>query len=51
MRLVQIWLPDTRSRAFAKEFARQSALVAKSRDEIETLEFIERVQDTEGWTG
>ncbi|MBY5268280.1 antitoxin MazE family protein [Spiribacter salinus] len=30
MRLVQIWVPDTRSTSFGKEAARQAALVASA---------------------
>ena len=40
LRLVQLWLPDTRSPVFAAECRRQSALLRGDAAETETLEFI-----------
>jgi len=45
LRLVQLWVPDTRSKRFAAECKRQSLLLKGDPAEIETLEFIERVGD------
>ena len=48
-RLIQIWVPDTRAAAFAKECRRQSLLVARDRAEREIMKELEGVQDTSGW--
>lgn len=40
LRLVQLWVPDTRSPVFAAECRRQSALLRGDAAESETLEFI-----------
>lgn len=50
MRPVQIWVPDTRNAAFVAECRRQSALLAADPQERETLDWIEQVADTDGWT-
>ena len=51
LRLVQLWVPDTRAPGFAAECQRQSqAAAAKKRLEKDTLEWIEASHDTEGWT-
>jgi len=42
LRLIQLWVPDTRSRRFAAECRRQSRLVKGDPAEAETLEFIAR---------
>lgn len=42
MRLVQLWLPDTRSKRFAAECRRQCRLMKGDAAETETLQFIER---------
>lgn len=51
LRLVQVWLPDTRARGFAEECRRQS-LAAKraTRSEHETMTWVESASDTDGWT-
>ena len=50
LRPVQIWLPDTRSRAFVAECRRQSLLVAQAAiAEADTLCWLEQAADTEGW--
>ncbi len=50
MRPVQIWVPDTRSAQFADECRRQSALIATDPHERETLDSIEQIADTDGWS-
>ncbi len=45
LRLIQLWVPDTRSKRFAAECRRQSKLVAASPSEAEDLAFIERISD------
>jgi hypothetical protein len=51
LRLVQVWLPDTRAQGFAEECRRQS-LAAKGvvRSEREAMGWVEALGDTEGWT-
>ena len=49
-RLVQMWLPDTRSRAFAAECRRQSLLIARDPAERELMNELEATQDTQGWS-
>ncbi|MBI5470650.1 antitoxin MazE family protein [Candidatus Kaiserbacteria bacterium] len=41
LRLVQIWVPDTRARGFAEEARRQSLAVSKSREERADIAFVE----------
>lgn len=43
LRLVQLWVPDTRSPVFAAECRRQSALLRGDAAENEALEFIDQV--------
>ena len=43
LRLIQLWVPDTRSKRFAAECKRQSRLLRGDPGEAEALEFIERV--------
>lgn len=50
MRPVQLWVPDTRNAQFAAECRRQSALLAADPHEQETLDWIDQVADTDGWT-
>ena len=45
LRLIQLWVPDTRSKRFAAECKRQSRLLKGDPAEAETLAFIERVAD------
>jgi hypothetical protein len=42
LRLVQLWLPDTRSKRFAAECRRQSRLLKGDAAEVQALEFIEQ---------
>ncbi len=41
LRPVQIWVPDTRAKNFAKEARRQSLLVSQSESENDALDFID----------
>jgi len=43
--LIEIWMPDVRSPAFAAEAHRQSLAVARSRQEKDDLDFIDAVSD------
>lgn len=45
LRPIQIWVPDVRSRAFAREAHRQSLVVATSAHEREDQDFVESVSD------
>ena len=49
MRPVQIWVPDTRRKAFALECQRQSRLLVGDLEEAQTLEWLGAAADTEGW--
>lgn len=42
LRLLQLWVPDTRSRRFAAECRRQSRLLKGDPAEAEAVEFITR---------
>ena len=43
LRPIQVWVPDTRSRAFAAEARRQSRLVAASRHAAKDQAFVDAV--------
>jgi Protein of unknown function (DUF3018) len=43
LRPIQIWVPDTRSPAFAQAARRQSRAVARSRQEADDLTFIDSI--------
>ncbi len=43
LRPIQIWVPDTRSPAFAAEARRQSRLVASSRKAVRDQEFVDAI--------
>jgi len=45
LRLIQLWVPDMRSKRFAAECRRQSRIVNASPSEADDLAFIERVAD------
>ena len=47
LRLVQLWVPDTRSKRFAAECKRQCRIVNASASEADTLAFIELAGDWE----
>jgi hypothetical protein len=48
-RQIQLWVPDTRSPAFAAECRRQSLLVASDPADEEVMAELEPLQDTTGW--
>jgi hypothetical protein len=48
LRLIQLWVPDTRSPRFAAECRRQSRLLKGDTAETGALEFIARTADWEG---
>ena len=51
LRLVQLWLPDTRAKGFAEECRRQSLAAKKgSRNERDAFAWLAATSDTEGWT-
>ena len=51
LRLVQLWVPDTRSQGFADECVRQSRVAARKRRlETDVLAWIDDTRDTSGWT-
>jgi hypothetical protein len=45
LRPIQIWVPDVRSRTFAREARRQSRLVATSRFEAEEQAFVDAISE------
>ncbi len=45
LRLVQMWLPDTRSAAFKREAHRQSLAIAQSPSEKDDQAFIDSLMD------
>lgn len=45
LRPIQIWVPDVRSRRFAREAHLQSALVAKDASEREEQHFVDAVSE------
>jgi Protein of unknown function (DUF3018). len=51
LRLVQVWVPDTRASGFVEECRRQSLAAKKvRRAERDAMEWVEANGDTEGWT-
>jgi antidote-toxin recognition MazE-like antitoxin len=49
LRPVQLWLPNTASKAFRKKCERESLSLAGDPHEAETLAWIAKVSDTDGW--
>ena len=49
LRPIQLWVPDTRAPAFARECRRQSALLRQDAQERSVLRWIDAVADTAGW--
>lgn len=50
-RQINLWVPDTRAPAFARECRRQSLLAAKLDSQDDILDGSDQVAaDTEGWT-
>lgn len=45
LRPVQIWVPDVRSPAFAREAHKQSALVASSPSETDDQRFVDAISE------
>ena len=51
LRLVQLWVPDTRAPGFAQECRRQSRIAAKDRrTEDEVMTWIDETRDTDSWS-
>jgi len=51
LRLVQIWVPDTRGEGFAEECRRQSLSLLDDVHERETLDWLAAVADKDAWAG
>lgn len=49
LRPIQIWVPDTKRKDFAKECHRQSKLIKHDPQEKEILKIIELISDNKGW--
>jgi len=49
LRPIQIWVADTRRRGFAAECRRQSLALREDPHERNTLEWLDRVADRDGW--
>ncbi len=49
LRPVQIWVPDTRRRGFAKECRRQSLSLHGDPHEVDVLKWLGKLASTEGW--
>ena len=49
LRLIQIWVPDTRRAGFAEECRQRSALVANDPGEREVLDWIDAAADIDDW--
>jgi antidote-toxin recognition MazE-like antitoxin len=45
LRPIQLWVPDVRSRSFARQAHRQSLLVARSPREAEDQDFIDAISE------
>jgi hypothetical protein len=45
MRPIQLWVPDVRSRSFARQAHRQSLLVARSAGEREDQDFVDAISE------
>jgi Protein of unknown function (DUF3018) len=50
LRLLQLWVPDTRTPEFPKECRRQSRLIARDRAEVRLMNELEGLQDDAEWT-
>ena len=49
LRPVQIWVPDTRRKGFARECRRQSRALRNDPNEQTTLRWLAKVPAPEGW--
>jgi hypothetical protein len=47
LKLLRVWVPDPRAPGFAKEAARQAALLRGAPEEADALDFIEAAGDLE----
>ena len=45
LRPIQIWVPDVRSEAFAREARRQSLLIAQSEQEADDQAFVDAISE------
>ena len=45
LRPIQIWVPDVRSRRFAREAHRQSALVGRTASETEEQDYVDAISE------
>ena len=45
LRPIQIWVPDVRSEAFAREARRQSRLIAQSAQEADDQAFVDAISE------
>lgn len=51
LRLVQLWVPDTRARGFTQECERQcQAAASAASHEVRTQAWLDKTRDTDGWT-
>ena len=51
LRLVQLWVPDTRARGFAQECRRQCRAAGNAKNhERRVAKWIDKTRDTTGWT-
>ena len=46
---IEIWVPDTRRAGFAEECRRQCLLLIDGRHGVDTLRWLDRVADRDGW--
>lgn len=50
LRPIQIWVPDTGKKGFAKECDKQCKIIAKdTKSEKEIMDWMDEVRDSEGW--
>jgi hypothetical protein len=49
MKLLRIWVSDPKAPGFAEEARREAALLRGAPEELEALDFIEAVMDTDDW--
>jgi len=49
LRPVEIWVPDTSRPGFAEECRRQCLLLIDDRHEFDTLHWLDRFADRDGW--
>ena len=49
LKLLRIWVPDPQAPGFSEEAQRQVALLRGVPEELEALDFIEAIANTNGW--